>query len=199
MNDTACEVSVTDDVVLVCLADDDLRQRVTETLRSKWPVRTAHDDRAAGESLDEAVSVVVFDLGDGSIEIDSVFGRRGENGIAFETAALVDDAPPEDDGRPDGYVRKPVSDDDLRATVERLHRRVRYDRLLGRYYAVASDYAEAASRAQHDPERLIGLKERLFALRRRLDEVAGGLGDHDAFDAALGESEGDESDDFSQR
>ena len=62
MSHATCDVSVASDVVLVCIGDDDLRRDVTATLRGEWPVRTAHDDHAATESLDEAVSVVVVDL-----------------------------------------------------------------------------------------------------------------------------------------
>jgi len=195
MSNATCDVSVTSDVVLVCIGSDDLRQQITTTLRAQWPVRTACDDWAVAESLDEAVSVVVFDLDDDAFEIDSAVDRRDQDGISFEMAALVDDPSRWSDERLDGYVRKPVSDDDLRATVERLNRRVQYDRLLGRYYAVANEYAEEASATHHDPSELARLKERLFTMRKRLDEIADELEDVDAFDVALGEDD----DDFSPR
>jgi len=195
MSNATCDVSVTSDVVLVCIGSDDLRQQITTTLRAQWPVRTACDDWTVAESLDESVSVVVFDLDDDAFEIDSAVDQRDQDGISFEMAALVDDPSRWSDERLDGYVRKPVSDDDLRATVERLNRRVQYDRLLGRYYAVANEYAEEASATHHDPSELARLKERLFTMRKRLDEIADELEDVDAFDVALGEDD----DDFSPR
>jgi hypothetical protein len=199
MSNATCDVSVTSDVVLVCIGSDALRRRITATLRAQWPVRTACDDWSVAESLDESVSVVVFDLDDGTFEVDGALDQRSQGSISFETAALVDDPSHWSDERLDGYVRKPVSDDDLRATVERLNRRVQYDRLLGRYYTVASEYAEEASATHHDPSELARLKERLFTMRKRLDEIADGLENVDAFDVALGESGDEHDDDFSPR
>jgi|GEM_PF-1956172 len=196
MSHATCDVSVASDVVLVCIGDDDLRRDVTAALRGEWPVRTAHDDHAATESLDEAVSVVVVDLTDDVFDIDQTLDRQETDGITFETAALVEHRG-QAGKRLDSYLSKPVSNDELRATVERLNRRVRYDRLLGRYYAVASEYAETASGEGHDPPELARLQERLFTLRKRLDEIVDGLDDVDAFDAALGEY--DDTDDFSLR
>jgi len=196
MSRATCDVSVTSDVVLVCIADDDLRRDVTTTLRGEWPVRTAYDGHTACESLDEAVSVVVVDLTDDVFDVDKTLECREAGGIAFETAALIEHRS-QGDERLDDHVHKPVSNDELHATVERLHRRVQYDRVLGRYYTVASEYAEAASGEHHDPSELARLQERLFAMRERLDEIADGLDDVDAFDAALGEY--DDSEDFSLR
>jgi len=196
MSHATCDVTVTSDVVLVCIADDDLRRDVTATLRSEWPVRTAYDESAARASLDESVSVLLLDLADDTFDIDQTLDRQDEDGIAFETAALVDRHARTDE-RLDGYVHKPVSTDELRATVDRLHRRVQYDRLLGRYYSIATEYAETASARQQDPPELTRLRERLFTLRTRLDDIADGLDDADAFDAALGEYEDDDVGDFS--
>lgn len=178
------DASATNDVILVCVADDDLRHSVTQSLRDEWPVRTAHDEAEADNSLDEAVAVVVLDLTDDAFDVDRTLERRKEGGLSFETAALVDISPNRLMGkRFEGYVRKPPSMDVLQATVDRLQRRARYDRLLQRYYTLSNEYASVIDDGH--PDELAQLQDRLVGLRDRLDAVADDLNDVDAFDVAL--------------
>ncbi|PSP92500.1 DNA-binding response regulator [Halobacteriales archaeon QS_4_62_28] len=193
MSNAAFDALSTSDVVLVCVADDDLRQSVTTALRTEWPVRTAHDSETALTSLDDAVSVVVVDLSEERFV--QTLWREDANGVSFERAALIEGPPPDLDHA--GYVSKPVSAPALRETVDRLQRRAEYDRLLGQYYSLANRYADTASDPQQDPDDLARLKERLFTLRKRLDTVADSLDDVDAFDVALGSDGEDTFDDFS--
>ena len=189
MSNATFDISVTDNVVLVCIDDDDCRQRVTAVLREEWPVRTAIDAETAIDSLDEAVSVVLVDARDG---IEQAIPRPQRDERPFELAALVDESVDGTD-RAVECVTRPVSPETLRATVERLQRRVEYDQLLGRYYAVASEYAATASGHEREPETVSELKERLSTMRTRLDELADGLDDHDAFSVALGTPDETES------
>lgn len=188
MSNATFDGVLTDDVVLVCLADERRRRRVTEALREEWPVRTAVDGDAAADSLDDAVSVVVVD-GD---DVDHPLTPGDDDG--FETVTLVDERPDDAEDRSGAWRRKPVAVDEIVAAVERRQRRVTYSRLLDQYYAVASEYAAATTTPDRDPEELETLKERLFAMRERLDEVADTLADVDAFDATLGDGGGESAD-----
>jgi hypothetical protein len=107
---------------------------------------------------------------------------------------LVDERPDDAEDRSGAWRRKPVAVDEIVAAVERRQRRVTYSRLLDQYYAVASEYAAATTTPDRDPEELKTLKERLFAMRERLDEVADTLADVDAFDATLGDGGGESAD-----
>ena len=180
MSNATFDCSLTDDVVLVCISDERRRRRVTAALREEWPVRTAIDGDAAVDSLDDAVSVVVFD----DVDVGRPL-KRAQGRVEFATVGLVADPDDRTVERFDESLRKPVASDTLRATVERQQRRRAYDRLLGRYYRIADEYATKASAPGREPDDLASLKERLSTMRRRLDEIADGLDDHDAFDVAL--------------
>lgn len=182
MSNATFDGVLTDDVVLVCLADERRRRRVTEALREEWPVRTAVDGDAAADSLDDAVSVVVVDG-------DDVDRSLSPDDDGFETVTLVDEPPDSVEDRSRAWLRKPAAVDEVVSAVERRQRRVTYSRLLEQYYAVASEYAAATTAPDRDPDDLAALKERLFAMRERLDEVADALADVDAFDATLGDHE----------
>jgi hypothetical protein len=182
MSNAAFDCSLTDDVVLVCIPDAQRRQRVTTALREEWAVRTAIDGDAAADSIDDAVSVVVLDGDDVDVSC-SLGGAQGS--VEFETVGLVADPDDRAVARLDEALRKPVSDETLQATVERRQQRRAYDRLLGQYYTVADRYATKASTPGREPDELAALKERLSTMRRRLDEIADGLSDRDAFDVAL--------------
>ena len=163
MSNATFDCALTDDVVLVCLADERRRRRVTESLREEWPVRTAVDGDAAADSLDEAVSVVVVD-GD-EVERPLTPG----DGDGFETVTLADEPPVSRCDHSRAWLRKPAAVDEVVSAVERRQRRVTYSRLLEQYYAVASEYAAATTSPDWDPDELEALKERLFAMRERLD------------------------------
>ena len=120
---------------------------------------------------------------------------RSGDGDAFETVVLVDEPRDRTGDRSGVRLRKPASTDEIGAAVERRQRRVAYSRLLERYYAVASEYAGATSSPDSGPDDLATLRERLFTMRERLDEIADALGDVDAFDAALGDREREPSGD----
>ncbi|WP_226012142.1 HalX domain-containing protein [Halomicrobium salinisoli] len=187
MSKTTFDVTMARDVVLVCVPDADRRQRITTALREEWPVRTAHDEPETVASLDRDVAVLVVDAAECAVE--SALDRREQRDCHFETAGLVAADAAVDD-RFDARLETPVQMGELRATVERLHRRVRYDRLLGRYYSLAERYATLTD--DGDPEELARVEGRLADLRERLDRIADGLDAADAFDAAVGDYDGDD-------
>ncbi|WP_225333280.1 DNA-binding response regulator [Halomicrobium urmianum] len=182
MSKTTFTVTSTSDVVLVSVADPDRSRRITAALREEWPVRTARDEREQSASLDRDVSVLVV----GGVEtdtLDAALRHRDEQGLHFEVAGLVAADAAADD-RLDARLETPVAAPDLRETVERLHRRARYDRLLDRYYGLAEHYADLSDGG--DAADRVRVQSRLADLRERIDRLACDLDDADAFDVALG-------------
>ncbi|MFB6075061.1 MAG: HalX domain-containing protein [Haloarculaceae archaeon] len=183
MNRTPPDVLATDDAVLVCASDDAVRFRVRRALQREWPVRTAVTAREAVASLGTRISVVVLDDADSGFA--AALARR-EHRPLVEVVGLLERGADATAEWFDASVRKPFEDRELRAAVERLQRRVRYDRLLRRYYAMANDYAGLAARAgEADPAELSHLRERLTEVREELDALAATLDDGDAIDVAV--------------
>jgi DNA-binding response OmpR family regulator len=57
----------------------------------------------------------------------------------------------------DEYLSKPISEDDLRAVIERLHRRSAYDEALQEYFSLVS--RQETLQAEKQPEQLAGNDE----------------------------------------
>lgn len=188
MSKTILDATSTRDVVLVSVADADRSRRITATLREEWPVRTAHGERELTASLDQDVAVLVVDGVETDL-LDAALRHREEQDLSFEVAGLVAADAAADD-RLDARLEIPVATSDLRETVERLHRRARYDRLLDRYYGLAERYADLSDGG--DAEDCVRVQSRLADLRDRIDRLACDLDDADAFDVALGDSTGDD-------
>lgn len=189
MSKAILDVTSTRDVVLVSVADADRSRRITAALREEWPVRTAHGERELTASLDQDVAVLVVDGAEATDELDAAIRHRDEQDLSFEVAGLVAADAAADD-RLDACLEMPVATPDLRETVERLHRRARYDRLLDRYYGLAERYADLSDGG--DSEDRVRVQSRLADLRERIDRLARDLDDADAFDVAFGHPTDDE-------
>ena len=57
----------------------------------------------------------------------------------------------------DAYLSKPVTEDDLTAVIERLHRRSTYDEVFQNYFSLVS--RQATLQAEKQPEQLGGNEE----------------------------------------
>lgn len=189
MSKTILDVTSTRDVVLVSVSEADRNRRITAALREEWPVRTAHDERGLTASLDRDVAVLVVDGAEATDELDAALRHRDERGLYFEAVGLVPADAAADD-RLDARLETPVAAPALRETVDRLHRRSRYDRLLDRYYELAERYADLSDGG--DAEDRVRVQSRLADLRERIDRLARDLDDADAFDVALGDSTDDD-------
>lgn len=185
--DGGVDVASKNDAVLICATDQAVRSDVASTLREDFPVRTADSESDAVASIDRNVTVLVFDAADREFSLERLLKVRSERDCRFQIAALVE--------RPttrwlrarcDGFVRKPVDEHELRSTVRWLHRRGRYDKTLGAYYALSEKYAALASDPDASADDLRSLEEQLMQLRVELDDVGDSLDDEDAFQVALG-------------
>lgn len=168
-------------VVLVADSDPAVTDDVAGLLRDNYTVRTAYTSETVLPSIDEDVSVVLLDPTLPGLSVETVVERLASGDVDSRIAALSEEATADD--RFDDLVRKPVSPDSLRSTVDRLCHCVAYRSTLERFYALAR---ERATLSTDDPQR-DHLDERLAELEAELDETVAPLDTGDAYEAALRE------------
>jgi DNA-binding response OmpR family regulator len=168
-----------DDTATVLIVDDEpaIVDGHAARLEGQYEVRTAYDGHEALERLDEAVDVVLLDRRMPGLSGDEVLDHARDRGLDCRVAMLTGVEPSFDiaDMGFDEYLQKPVAEDALFETVERLHRRNEYDETLQEYFSVASRVAtletEHGEDVLHDRDEYRELNERLDALRDRLDRT----------------------------
>ncbi|ERJ05545.1 HoxA-like transcriptional regulator protein [Halorhabdus tiamatea SARL4B] len=171
--------------VLVSSPDEDLVASLTATLRDQWPVRTATTVQETETSLDESVTVVIFDPAFESlsvadltaiVETSSPDAQLLQYGTSVNPTAETADA----------VLEQVAETETIRSTVDRLQRRVRYAKLLSRFYALARSRSERDTAVETEEP-----STELAELKRELDELAAELDDEDIFDVALGQNNED--------
>lgn len=166
-------------VVLVADRDPAVTDEIAAVLRDSYTVRSAYDSADALASLDPDVSVALLDPEIPGLSVQQVLERVCTDDADCQVAALTDEALDLDATAFDDYLVKPVADDHLLATVDRLSRRAVYRTTLEAYYRTASERAAADDGDDADLDR------RLTELDEQLDEVFRHLDSADAYDAAL--------------
>lgn len=130
-------------IVLIVEDERGLAELYELWLQDDYEVRTAFDGEHALELVDEAVSVVLLDRRLPGLSGDDVLERIREQEldcrVAMVSAVKADFDVLEMEF--DDYVSKPVSQDALRETVERLVTLATYDRDIREYYALVSKKA----------------------------------------------------------
>lgn len=166
--------------VLVSSPDEDVVSSLTATLRDHWPVRTATTAQETETSLDESVTVVVFEPAFESLSLDdlaTVVETSSPDAQLLQYGASADPTAE----TADAVLTQVDETEPIRSTVERLQRRVRYLRLLSRFYALARSQSQRDTADQTEEQ-----STELAEIKRELDELAAELDDEDLFDVALG-------------
>ena len=179
-------------VVLVVDDEEMTTEAVALWLGDRYEVLTASSGEAALETLDERVDVVLLDRHmpglSGSETLARIRERETDVRVAMLTA--VDPEPGVAAMPFDDYLVKPVDDESLHDTVERLHRLADYDETVGELYAVAQK--RAVLEAEHAPEALSSseeyrdLVETHERLRADTREAAAGM-DWSGFERLVGD------------
>jgi len=159
-------------------------------LEDEYHVRTAYSGSEALERIDDDVDVVLLDRRMPDLSGDDVLTKIREEGIDCRVAMVTAVDPDFDilDLGFDAYVVKPVSEEDLKDTVETLLRRSAYDDQLRKLTSMMSK--KAALEAEKNETELQGneeyqrLVEDLQELRADLDDTVEDL-DADDFSAAF--------------
>jgi CheY-like chemotaxis protein len=156
-------------------------------------VETAYSGQEALEEVTADTDIVFLDRRMPQMSGDEVLTTIRSRDVDCQVV-MATGAPPDFDilDLPfDAYLSKPVSEDDLNAVVERLHRRSTYDDVVQDYFSLMS--RQAALQAEKQPEQLAGndeyaaLVDEIETRREELDSLTDQLDqeDVDAFFAEL--------------
>lgn len=173
--------------VLVVEDEPDLADLYRQWLTDDYEVLVANEGGAALSALDADPDVVLLDRRMPGLTGDEVLAEIRELGLDCRVAMVTAVTPEADvvELGIDDYLVKPVSAPDLRAVVERLHRRNAHARELQDFFALASKKAvldhdaDAATRSTEAYAELeAALEAQAQALDARLQEL-----DRDDFEA----------------
>jgi len=167
------------DLPTVLVVDDepDVADAYAAQLDAKYHVETAYSGEEALEKLTPAVDVVLLDRRMPGVSGDDVLQEIREMGIECRVAMVTAVDPdfeiiemPFDD-----YVIKPVSQEDLYDTIERLLTCAEYESKLQDYYALTSKYATLLANKSNAEleasEEFQDLKERREVVHDELNET----------------------------
>ncbi|WP_408958684.1 HalX domain-containing protein [Natrinema sp. 74] len=176
-------------VVLVATTDPDAVTECCSSLTERYRVQTTTDGDEALERLDDA-DVVLVDS-DLRTESGTVVATEIDRLARPHATAVLRSADQEFESRhgtdiPGDRLVKPVNENDLRETVDRLARRVRYDALMDECATLAAKRGELESHAHANDsdEEYAAVQRRLAELFDELDEVVATF-DGDDFRAAF--------------
>ncbi|MCH7659308.1 MAG: response regulator transcription factor [Euryarchaeota archaeon] len=183
-------------VVLVVDDEPQLAELFAAWLNDDWDVRTAHNGEEALAAMNGDVAVVLLDRRmpgkSGDEVLDSIREQDYDCRVIMVTAVDPDFDIIEMGF--DDYLVKPVANDELTATVERVYQRREYDETMREYYSLASKRAvletEKSRPELEGNEEFRELEDRLTSLRKSVDETIDGLNSHEDFAAAFRDLDG---------
>lgn len=167
--------STTDDGATVLVVDDepDLVSLYAAWLADSYDVRRATGGEEAIAALEESFDVALLDRRMSGISGDDVVAEIRDRGIDCRIAMITAVDPDVDilDMAIDDYLVKPVDEHDLRATVEVLLQRRRYDERSREFFRLAAKRAaiESADGDHVDDPEYRELIDRMEALRESID------------------------------
>jgi len=159
-------------------------------LEDEYEVRTAYSGEEALKKINDVVDVVLLDRRMPDLSGDDVLTKIRDEGIDCRVAMVTAVDPDFDilDLGFDAYVVKPVSEQDLKKTVQTLLRRASHDEQLREMTALMSKKAALESEKSEEElegnEEYTGLDDRLEQLHEQLDETVEELDEED-FSAAF--------------
>lgn len=178
----------------VLVVDDEtlLADLFASWLEDEWDVRVAYDGESALDEIDDSVSVVLLDRRMPGLSGDEVLDRIRDSGHDCRIVMVTAVDPDFDivEMGFDDYIVKPISKEDLQATVTRVADRHEYDADLQELYSLASKKAlleaEKSERDLQESEEYAKLNARFNELRQRVDELREDLFEgHDDFVGAF--------------
>ena len=171
--------------VLVVDDEPDVADAYAAQLEGEYIVSTAYSGQEALDDLGDSVEVVLLDRRMPGISGDEVLEAIRDRGLDCRVAMVTAVDPDFDiiEMPFDEYVIKPVSRDDLFATIERLLRTSEYESKLRTYYALTAKHATLMANKPEselaENEEFSGLEDRMAAIRDQLDETVAGFDDDD--------------------
>lgn len=176
-NTTDTDGSDTRPTVLVVEDEQDLADMYARWLSESYTVETAYDGETALAALDEETDVVMLDRRMPGTSGDDVLAYVREQGLDVRVAIVSAVTPSVDviDMGFDDYLVKPVDDQQLHETVERMLTRAEYDETLQELHQLLATsvtlQAENEEAALKDSEAFTELQERIRSLVAEADEL----------------------------
>jgi len=171
------ELRAAEQVVLVVDDDEDLADTCRYWLDGeRFAVETAYGGKEALRRLDDTVDVVLLDRRMPNVTGDDVLEEIRERGLDCRVAMMTAVEPDTDivDMPFDAYLVKPVSESEVKETVEELLVRSGFGSEVREYFALESTEAALDSRdveELREPEALSDLRGRLEAVRAEHEEA----------------------------
>ncbi|WP_411968457.1 bacterio-opsin activator domain-containing protein [Haloferax sp. YSSS75] len=162
---------VAEQTVLVVDDDEDLADTCRYWLGGeRFTVETAYGGQEALDRIDDSIDVVLLDRRMPSVSGDDVLEEIRSRGIDCRVAMMTAVEPDTDivEMPFDTYLVKPVSESDVKETVEELLFRAGFDSEIREYFALESTEQALESREieeLREPEALDELRSRLDAVR----------------------------------
>ena len=174
--------------VLVVDDEEDLTALYATWLDDEYDVRTATGGEEALAKADGTLDVVLLDRRMPDTTGDEVLRELRTRETEVQVAMLTAVEPELDVAQMefDDYVTKPVSREEVHATVEVLLDRLEYDRKSQEFFALASKKATLESANEHDSEEYEQVTERMNELRDEIDQTLDTITAEEAF-AQIGE------------
>jgi len=175
-----------DDLNILVVDDESgLADLYTVWLSDNHDVETAYSGEEAIEKVDADTDIVLLDRRMPQMSGDEVLTAIRDQDLDCQVAMVTGvNADFEIIEIPfDDYLSKPVSEDDLKAVIERLHRRSSYDDALQSYFSLVS--RQATLEAEKQPEQLAGndeyteLVDKIEHRREELDSLTDQLDEED--------------------
>jgi DNA-binding response OmpR family regulator len=171
--------------VLVVDDEPDVADAYAAQLESEFIVSTTYSGQEALERLDVSVDVVLLDRRMPGISGDEVLEHIRDRGLDCRVAMVTAVDPDFDiiEMPFDDYVIKPVSREDLFATIERLLTCSEYEQKLREYYSLTAKHATLLANKPEselaDSEEFSRLEDRMASLREELEETIADFDDDD--------------------
>lgn len=157
--------------VLIVDDEPELTNLYGTFLDPEYDVVTATSGEDALEVVDDTVDVVLLDRRMAEMSGDEVLASLDEQGLDLQIAMLTAVEPERSivDLPFDEYVTKPVTRDELRALVEILLERAKYDRRSQEFFSLAVKKTTLEAVDEHGSEEYEEVLEQLHELREDID------------------------------
>lgn len=178
-------MSNTDESVVLIVEDQEgLAEAYSAVVSTEHTVRTAFGGEEALSKMDDAVDVVLLDRRMPGMSGDEVLAELGERGFQARTAMLTAVEPDVDilDMDFDGYVTKPIDNDELLTLVDSLIELETYSTAEREYYRIATKKKALASADRTTTDAYHSLQQRMQERRGEVDEAVESLVDATTFE-----------------
>lgn len=179
MNDHCTSAPIAERKGNVFVVDDekDMLLLYEDILKESYTVESATTGPKALQKIDESTDVVLLDRTMPEMTGDEVLGILREEGIGVQVAMVTAIKPTEKTMEMpfDGYMTKPIEENEVIGLVETLMARKRYHQASQRFFRHVAKKATLERVGRTNTGEYIELVEQTEELRTRIDRILDGL------------------------